>query len=260
MHEASTRSRITGRSLRCPIPNTRPRTCGTPSTAISRMAVDISISAEMASTGASPSMTGFPGILECRKGATGVRAWEGEPGEDHMLFTGEPGGLWRSSGRAPQRLVGVGYSSTMFARSTYYRRTAASHDPEFAFIFDGIGPEEVIGDFGRRGGGASGGNRDRSLGPRSWFSTQQRRPRNIRERRNRRHPELRRIPDRNPRNRRFPAWFRPRRPGVFRNARRWCRIFSGDRSHGSRPSPMTASTTMSRGITGNVLQRFLRPH
>lgn len=104
---------------------------------------------------------GFPGILECRKGATGVRAWEGEPGEDHMLFTGEPGGLWRSSGRAPQRLVGVGYSSTMFARSTYYRRTAASHDPEFAFIFDGIGPEEVIGDFGRRGGGAAGIEIDR---------------------------------------------------------------------------------------------------
>ncbi|MDE2915134.1 MAG: hypothetical protein OXL68_19710 [Paracoccaceae bacterium] len=104
---------------------------------------------------------GFPGILECRKGATGVRAWEGEPGEDHMLFTGEPGGLWRTSGRAPQRLVGVGYSSTLFARSTHFRRTAASHDPEFAFIFDGIGPEEVIGDFGRRGGGAAGIEIDR---------------------------------------------------------------------------------------------------
>ncbi len=104
---------------------------------------------------------GFPGILECRKGATGVRAWEGEPGEDHMLFTGEPGGLWRTCGRAPQRLVGVGYSSTMFARSTYYRRTAASRDPKFAFIFEGVEPEEVIGDFGRRGGGAAGIEIDR---------------------------------------------------------------------------------------------------
>ncbi|MCY3875372.1 MAG: hypothetical protein OXF88_13905 [Rhodobacteraceae bacterium] len=103
----------------------------------------------------------FPGILECRKCATGVRAWEGEPGEDHLLFTGEPGGLWRTCGRAPQSLVGVGYSSTMFARSTYYRRTAASHDPKFAFIFEGVEPEEVIGNFGRRGGGAAGIEIDR---------------------------------------------------------------------------------------------------
>ena len=103
----------------------------------------------------------FPGILECRKGATGVRAWEGEPGEDHMLFTGEPGGLWRTRGRPPQRLVGVGYSSTMFARSTYFRRSEASRAPECAFIFEGIGPEEVVGDFGRRGGGAAGLEIDR---------------------------------------------------------------------------------------------------
>ena len=102
-----------------------------------------------------------PGILECRKDATGVRAWEAEPGEGHMLFSGEPGGLWRTGGRAPQSLVGVGYSSTMFARSTYYRRSEISHAPEYAFIFDGIGPDEVIGDFGRRGGGAAGLEIDR---------------------------------------------------------------------------------------------------
>ena len=103
----------------------------------------------------------YPGVLECRKGATGVRAWEAEPGEDHMLFTGEPGGLWRTCGRAPQRLVGVGYSATMFARSTYYRRSEASHAPEYAFIFEGIDRNEVIGDFGRRGGGAAGLEIDR---------------------------------------------------------------------------------------------------
>ena len=75
----------------------------------------------------------FPGLLECRKDATGVRAWEGEPGEGHMEITGEPGGLWRTDGRAPQKLVGVGYSSTMFARSTYYKRTAESYDDRVAF-------------------------------------------------------------------------------------------------------------------------------
>jgi len=103
----------------------------------------------------------YPGILECRKDATGVRAWEGEPGEGHMLLSGEPGGLWRTDGRAPQRLVGVGYSSTMFARCTYYRRTAASYEPRYRFIFEGIHPDEVIGDFGLRGGGAAGLEIDR---------------------------------------------------------------------------------------------------
>ncbi|MDE0308106.1 MAG: hypothetical protein OXI87_24955 [Albidovulum sp.] len=103
----------------------------------------------------------FPGVLECRKGATGVRAWEGEPGEGHMQFNGEPGGLWRTCGRPPQSLVGVGYSSTMFARSTYFRRTEASYSQQFAFAFEGVGPDEVIGDFGRRGGGAAGIEIDR---------------------------------------------------------------------------------------------------
>ena len=103
----------------------------------------------------------YPGILECRKDATGVRAWEGEPGEGHMLMSGEPGGLWRTGGRAPQSLVGVGYSSTMFARSTCYRRTAASHAPRYRFIFEGLEPDEVIGDFGLRGGGAAGLEIDR---------------------------------------------------------------------------------------------------
>ncbi|MDE0208844.1 MAG: hypothetical protein OXJ64_03075 [Boseongicola sp.] len=103
----------------------------------------------------------YPGILECRKDATGVRAWEGEPGEGHMLFTGEPGGLWRTDGRAPQSLVGIGYSSTMFARSTYYRRSASSYEPRFGFMFEGMDDDEVIGDFGRRGGGAAGLEIDR---------------------------------------------------------------------------------------------------
>ena len=103
----------------------------------------------------------FPGVLECRKGKTGVRAWEGEAGEGHMQFSGEPGGLWRTCGRPPQSLVGVGYSSTMFARSTYFRRTEASYSQRFAFAFEGVDPDEVIGDFGRRGGGAAGIEIDR---------------------------------------------------------------------------------------------------
>ena len=102
-----------------------------------------------------------PGVIENRRGITGVRTWEGEPGEHHLSFTGEPGGLWRSNGRPPQRLVGVGFSATIFNRSTYYRRTAASRDGRYAFVFEGIGEDERIGDFGLRGGGAVGMEIDR---------------------------------------------------------------------------------------------------
>ena len=103
----------------------------------------------------------LPGVIENRRGITGVRTWEGEPGEHHLSFTGEPGGLWRSNGRPPQALVGVGFSSTIFNRSTFYRRTAASRLPRHAFVFEGIGDDERIGDFGLRGGGAVGMEIDR---------------------------------------------------------------------------------------------------
>ena len=102
-----------------------------------------------------------PGVIENRRGITGVRTWEGEPGEHHLSFTGEPGGLWRSNGRPPQRLVGVGFSATIFNRSTYYRRTEAGRHPRYAFVFEGVGEDERIGDFGLRGGGAVGMEIDR---------------------------------------------------------------------------------------------------
>lgn len=103
----------------------------------------------------------FPAAIEMRRGITGVRTWEGEPGESQLGFTGEPGGLWRSVGRAPQRLCGVGFSATIFNRSTYYRRTAQSRDSDVAFIFAGVADSERIGDFGLRGGGAAGLEIDR---------------------------------------------------------------------------------------------------
>lgn len=101
-----------------------------------------------------------PGIIENRRGISGVRTWEGEPGEHHLAFTGEPGGLWRTHGRAPQALVGTGFCSTCFVRSTRFRRTEASRDPALAFVFEGLN-SDVIGDFGYRGGGAAGLELDR---------------------------------------------------------------------------------------------------
>jgi N,N-dimethylformamidase len=103
----------------------------------------------------------FPGVIEMRRGIAGVRTWEGEPGENHLMLSGEPAGLWRSAGRAPQLLCGVGFSATIFNRSTYYRRTPESERPDVAFVFAGVGRDERIGDFGLRGGGAAGLEIDR---------------------------------------------------------------------------------------------------
>ncbi len=100
------------------------------------------------------------GIVECRK-SEGVRNFELEPGERHHSFDGRAGGLWRSRGRAPNRLVGVGTSAFGFDSCGHYRRTAASFDPRAAFIFEGIGADEAIGDFGLVGGGAAGIEVDR---------------------------------------------------------------------------------------------------
>jgi len=77
----------------------------------------------------------IPGVIEVRRGESGTRTWAGEPGENHLSTTGEPGGLWRSAGRAPQRLVGIGYASEGFDVGSYYRRQPDSYDPRAGFIF-----------------------------------------------------------------------------------------------------------------------------
>ncbi|HEX4573028.1 MAG TPA: N,N-dimethylformamidase beta subunit family domain-containing protein [Dongiaceae bacterium] len=98
----------------------------------------------------------LPGVIELRRVEDGVRDWSGEPGEYYMSFTGEYGGLWRRNGRPPQALAGVGFVAQGFDVSSYYVRKPGSFDPRAAFIFEGIGPEERIGDFGLVGGGAAG--------------------------------------------------------------------------------------------------------
>ena len=86
-----------------------------------------------------------PHVIEVRRWGT---SWPFElpPGERYHSTTGEPGGTWRHRGRAPQRIVGVGTSATGFDRGTYYVRQAGSFDPRAAFIFEGIGEDERIGD------------------------------------------------------------------------------------------------------------------
>ena len=101
-----------------------------------------------------------PEVIENRRGISGVRTWEGEPGEHTLSFTGEPGGLWRQHGRAPQKLVGNGFSSTLFVRSTWFRRIRNDRTEKFAFVFDGV-EGDAFGDFGYRGGGCVGLEIDR---------------------------------------------------------------------------------------------------
>jgi N,N-dimethylformamidase len=96
------------------------------------------------------------GIIEVRRGEDGTRAWAAEVGEYYMSFTGEYGGLWRRQGRPPNAIAGVGFISQGFDASTYYRQTPARRDPRVAFMFAGIGEDELIGDFGTLRGGAAG--------------------------------------------------------------------------------------------------------
>jgi N,N-dimethylformamidase len=108
-----------------------------------------------------------PGIIELRRGIAGTRSWEAEAGEGNLSFTGEPSGLWRSNGRAPQRISGVGFSAQVFDFSSSYRRMPGSFAPRASFAFEGIGADEAIGNFGLRLGGAAGleiDRADRTLG------------------------------------------------------------------------------------------------
>jgi N,N-dimethylformamidase len=104
---------------------------------------------------------GQPGVIEIRRSG-GTQGWTANPGEEIHASTGEQGGVWRQRGRAPQRLVGVGFTAQGGGRAQPYRRTAASHHPRAAWIFEGISDDEPIGAEGLVMGGAAGFEIDRS--------------------------------------------------------------------------------------------------
>jgi N,N-dimethylformamidase len=85
-------------------------------------------------------------FIELRR-RDGTEAWQGAPGESHHSLTGEEGGLWRFRGIPPQRYFGVGFTAQGFDKGGPYKRMPGSFDPRASFIFDGIGRDEVIGDF-----------------------------------------------------------------------------------------------------------------
>lgn len=102
-----------------------------------------------------------PACIEVRKLDVGSRAWQAEPGEGYLATSGERSGLWRSRGRAPQKLVGLGFTTEGMDRSEPFERMPDSFHKRVAWIFDGIGDEELIGDFGLALGGAAGVELDR---------------------------------------------------------------------------------------------------
>lgn len=102
-----------------------------------------------------------PWLIEVRKGESGDQAWRARPGELYHSTTGERGGIWRHRARAPQKIWGTGYTSHGLEVSTGYHQMPDARDPRVAWIMDGVGPDEVIGDFGLVNGGAAGLEMDR---------------------------------------------------------------------------------------------------
>jgi N,N-dimethylformamidase len=88
-----------------------------------------------------------PHLLEVRRGYAGTGPFRGAPGELHHSTTGEPGGLWRFRGRAPQRLTGVGFAAMGHIGARPYIR-AGDIDPRADFIFAGVPEGTPIGEFG----------------------------------------------------------------------------------------------------------------
>lgn len=106
----------------------------------------------------------IPDAIEIRRGHAGVATWVSAPGEEHLSATGEPGGLWRMRGRAPNRLVGVGFTAQGFDKGHGYRRSARSTESDVSWVFAGVGADagEVFGDAGPGLGGAAADEFDRA--------------------------------------------------------------------------------------------------
>ena len=99
-------------------------------------------------------------VMEVRRLDMGTRAWNAEPGEHYMVSNGERGGLWRGRGRAPQKLLGTGFTSEGMDESKPYRKMPDADNPAASWIFDGV-DGDIIGDEGLGIGGAAGIEFDR---------------------------------------------------------------------------------------------------
>lgn len=101
-----------------------------------------------------------PHVIEVRRGHAGSGPWQSPPGECHHSSTGELGGLWRHRGRAPQRLVGVGFTAQGWGDGRPFEREDRSHDSRASFVLEGV-EDESIGVEGLILGGAASLELDR---------------------------------------------------------------------------------------------------
>ncbi|RYP62949.1 hypothetical protein DL771_009513 [Monosporascus sp. 5C6A] len=102
--------------------------------------------------------------LEVRRADQGCRVFGLPPGHWFLALTGEQGGLWRSRGRTPNRICGLGCDACGMGQGAPYGVVPeARQNPKLAFLFKGHGLEEndIIGDFGLVQGAASGDEIDR---------------------------------------------------------------------------------------------------
>ena len=106
--------------------------------------------------------TARPHRIEVRRAEAGCRVFGLLPGNWHHSLTGEPGGLWRSRGRPPNRLFGLGSCAMGVGKGAGYGITdEARLNPRLSAILRGLESENVIGDFGLVQGAASGDEIDR---------------------------------------------------------------------------------------------------
>ena len=107
-------------------------------------------------------------LIEVRR-PSGSRPWSSQPGEGRHAMSGEQGGLWRLRGRAPQRLVGAGFTAQGWTSANEcgsprpYEQVADRTHPLAAELLAGIAPQDMIGDFSTLGlgVGAAGDEIDR---------------------------------------------------------------------------------------------------
>jgi N,N-dimethylformamidase len=101
-----------------------------------------------------------PACMEVRKLDSGMRAWAARAGEHYLQTTGEKSGLWRNRGRAPQKLLGVGFIAEGFETAEPFRKMPDAFHRTVSWITEGI-EGEIIGDEGLAYGGAAGVELDR---------------------------------------------------------------------------------------------------
>ena len=99
-------------------------------------------------------------VIEVRRDNSGTRCWDAPHGERTHVNNAEAGGIWRNRGRAPNKMLGVGFASEGWSKGCGYRRLDASYASPAAKFFDGIS-EEIVGDYGHVLGGAVGDEVDR---------------------------------------------------------------------------------------------------